>query len=130
MTAEESELIEVYGLDAEQIFWRRSKIAEIGGSVDYFKREYPLTPDEAFMASNFDSFITADLVMRARKVKDIEPYGPLIIGVDPAGKGADSTAIAWRQGHCITKIEKLMALIRWKWRVWLLKLSATISRLK
>jgi len=58
------------------------------------------------MASNFDSFITADLVMRARKVKDIEPYVPLIIGVDPAGKGADSTAIAWRQGHCITKIEK------------------------
>ena len=48
------------------------------------------------MASNFDSFITADLVMRARKVKDIEPYGPLIIGVDPAAKGADSTAIAWR----------------------------------
>ena len=58
------------------------------------------------MASNFDSFITADLVMRARKVKDIEPYGPLIIGVDPAGMGADSTAIAWRQGHCIKKIEK------------------------
>ena len=58
------------------------------------------------MASNFDSFITADLVMQARKVNDVEPYGPLIIGVDPAGKGADSTAIAWRQGHCITKIEK------------------------
>src|SRR6478752_2833752 len=111
MTVEESELIEAYGLDAEQIFWRRSKIAEIGGSVDYFKREYPLTPDEAFMASNFDSFITAALVMRARKVKDIEPYGPLIIGVDPAGKGADSTAIAWRQGHCITKIEKRHGLV-------------------
>ena len=54
------------------------------------------------MASNFDSFITADLVMRARKVKDIEPYGPLIIGVDPAGKGRRQY-IAWRQGHCITK---------------------------
>ena len=87
MTSEEAEIAEVHGLDAEQIYWRRCKIAEIGGSVDYFKREYPLTPDEAFMASNFDSFITADLVMRARKVKDIEPYGPLIIGVDPAGKG-------------------------------------------
>jgi hypothetical protein len=64
-----------------------------------------LTPDEAFMASNFDSFITADLVIRARK-EEIEPYGPLRIGVDPASKGADSTAIAWRRGHCITKIEK------------------------
>jgi hypothetical protein len=101
-----------HGLDAGQVFWRRSKIAEISGSVDYFKREreYPLTPDEAFLASNFDNFITADLVMRARRVKDIEPYGPLIIGVDPAGKGADSTAIAWRQGHCITKIEKCHGL--------------------
>jgi hypothetical protein len=84
--------------------WRRNKIAALG-SLDYFKREYPLTPDEAFMASNFDSFITADLVMQARK-ETIDPYGPLLIGVDPAGKGADSTAIAWRRGHCITKIEK------------------------
>jgi hypothetical protein len=81
-----------------------NKIAQLG-SLDYFKREYPLTPDEAFMASKFDSFITSDLVMQARK-EEIEPYGPLLIGVDPAGKGADSTAIAWRRGHCITKIEK------------------------
>lgn len=105
MTAEEAELATLHKLDAEQVYWRRCKIAEIGGSVDYFKREYPLTPDEAFMASLFDSFITADMVMRARK-EDIEPYGPLLIGVDPAGKGADSTAIAWRRGHCITKLEK------------------------
>ena len=105
MTAEETEIAGLHKLDAEQMYWRRCKIADLGGSVDYFKREYPLTPDEAFMASNFDSFITADLVMRARK-EEIEPYGPLLIGVDPAGKGADSTAIAWRRGHCITKIEK------------------------
>jgi hypothetical protein len=65
--------------------WRRNKIAQLG-SVDYFKREYPLTPDEAFMASNFDSFITADLVMQARKATDIEPYGLLLVGVDPAGR--------------------------------------------
>ena len=95
MTAKESELAEAHGLDANDIL-AALQDQEIRGSVDYFKREYPLTPDEAFMASNFDSFITADLVVRARKVKDIEPYGPLIIGVDPAGKGADSTAIAWR----------------------------------
>jgi hypothetical protein len=54
---------------------------------------YPLTPDEAFMASQFDSFITADLVMQARK-EEVEPYGPLLIGVDPAGMGDDATAIA------------------------------------
>lgn len=30
--------------------------------------------------------------------------------MDPAGKGADSTAIAWRQDHCITKIERRKGL--------------------
>lgn len=106
MTAEEKALAELHSLDAEQIYWRRNKIANMLGNVDRFKSEFPLTPDEAFMASQFDSFITADLVMPARKAKDIEPYGNLIVGVDPAGMGDDSTAIAWRRGHCITKIER------------------------
>jgi hypothetical protein len=109
MTIEEKALATLHGLDAEQICWRRNKISQLG-SVDYFKREYPIIPDEAFMASQFDSFITADLVMAARKAKDIEPYGPLLIGVDPAGKGADATAVAWRRGHCIEKIEKRRGL--------------------
>ena len=105
MTAEEQGLATLHSLDAEQIMWRRNKISQLG-SLDYFKREYPLTPDEAFMASDFDSFITADLVMVARKTTDIEPTGPLLIGVDPAGMGDDATAIAWRRGHRITKIER------------------------
>jgi hypothetical protein len=102
MTAEEKTIAEQHGLDAEQIMWRRNKISQLG-SVDHFQREYPLTPSEAFMSSQFDSFITADLVMAARKTRDIEPYGPLLIGVDPAGQGDDATAIAWRRGHCITE---------------------------
>ena len=105
MTSEETALAELHGLDAEQIFWRRRKIAELR-SEDLFKREYPLTPSEAFMASNFDSFITSDIVLAARKTTDVEPYGPLMIGIDPAGQGDDATAIAWRQGHAITKIER------------------------
>jgi len=107
-TTEEKHIAELHGLDDEQLYWRRLKIAELRDEAR-FKREYPLTADEAFMASSFDSFITADLVMKARREK-IEPYGGLILGVDPAGKGADSTAIAWRQGHCITKIERRKGL--------------------
>ncbi|WP_152535364.1 hypothetical protein [Bradyrhizobium sp. Ai1a-2] len=61
------------------------------------------------MASNFESYITTDLVMRARK-EEIDPHGPLIVGVDPAGKGADSTAIAWRRGHRIVKAERRRGL--------------------
>ena len=110
MSSDEKQLAELHKLDAEQIYWRRRKIAGIGASEDYFKREFPMTPDEAFLASKFDSFITGDLVMAARKETDIEAYGPLLIGVDPTGMGADSTAIAWRQGHCITKIEKRRGL--------------------
>ena len=69
-SADEVKLAELQGLDDEQLYWRRLKIAELRNE-DLFKREYPLTPDEAFMASNFDSFITADLVFAARK-EDIE----------------------------------------------------------
>ena len=104
-TADEQQVAALHSLDHEQLQWRRNKISQLG-SVEYFQREFPLTPDEAFLSSQFDSFITSDLVMAARKTTDIEPYGPLLIGVDPAGQGDDATAIAWRQGHCITKIEK------------------------
>jgi hypothetical protein len=40
----------------------------------------------------------------------IEPYGPTIIGVDPAGSGPDRTALAWRRGRSITKIESWRGL--------------------
>jgi len=70
-----------------------------------FPQEYPLTPDSAFVSSDFDSVIRPELVVAARKLKDVAPYGSAIVGVDPAGMGADRTSIAWRRGHCIEKIE-------------------------
>jgi hypothetical protein len=108
MDAEEAKIAELHGLDVEQIAWRRAKIGQLG-SADRFPQEYPLVASEAFISSTFDSFIPADLVIRARREK-VEPYGPLIIGVDPAGMGADRTSIAWRQGHVITKIESRRGL--------------------
>jgi hypothetical protein len=108
MTDDEAKLAELHGLDAEQIAWRRAKISQLG-SEEYFAQEYPLIASEAFIASSFDSFIPAELVLRARKEK-IEPYGGLIIGVDPASVGVDATAIAWRRGHCVLKVEKRRGL--------------------
>jgi hypothetical protein len=107
MTSEEKALAETLKLDAEQICWRRNKVGQLG---ELWAQEYPSSSSEAFVSDSFDSFIPASLVLQARKQTDIEPYGPLVIGVDPAGKGADSTAIAWRQGHCITKIERRRGL--------------------
>ena len=109
MDAEEKKLAELHNLDREQIAWRRAKIAQLG-SVDYFAQEYPLTPSEAFISSSFDSFIPAALVIKARREKIDELFGPLIIGVDPAGMGADRTSIAWRRGRQIIKIESRKGL--------------------
>ena len=60
-------------------------------------------------------------MLRARKEK-IEPHGPLIIGVDPAGMGADATAIAWRRGHVITKIEKRRGVDTMQTTGWIAKI--------
>jgi hypothetical protein len=68
-------------------------------------------------------------VLRACK-EEIEPYGPLIVGVDPARKGADSTAIAWRRGHCIVKTERRHRLDTMELRAGLLRLSVRTSRLR
>jgi hypothetical protein len=103
VAADEVELMEVHALDHEQLVWRRAKINQLGSS-EYFCQEYPLTPSEAFISSEFDSFIPASLVLRARQ-EQLEGYGGLIVGVDPAGTGVDRTSIAWRKGHCITKVE-------------------------
>jgi len=105
---EELDLMEMHGLDREQIFWRRNKIAQLP-NPETFPQEYPLVASEAFIASSFDSFIPADLVLRARK-ENIEPHGRLIVGVDPASTGPDRTSIAFRQGHCITKVESKRGL--------------------
>jgi hypothetical protein len=106
--ADERQLMELHGLAPEQIAWRRAKISQLG-SADYFCQEYPATAAEAFVSSTFDSFIPANLVIKARQ-ETIEPYGPLLIGVDPAGVSGGRTSIAWRQGSCITKIESRRGL--------------------
>jgi hypothetical protein len=80
--ADERALMELHGLEPEQIAWRRAKISQLG-SADYFCQEYPITAAEAFVSSTFDSFIPAPLVIAARREK-IEAFGPLILGVVPA----------------------------------------------
>jgi hypothetical protein len=68
-----------------------------------------LLASEAFISSNFDSFIPAELVIKARREK-VDPYGVLIVGVDPAGTGADRTSIAWRRGRRIERVESRRGL--------------------
>jgi hypothetical protein len=54
-TDEEQSLVNRFGLDDEQLVWRRSKIHELK-SLDSFKQEYPNTVEEAFIFSGRGAF--------------------------------------------------------------------------
>lgn len=67
-TEEERKLQEQFGLDEEQLAWRRWCIrTNCGGDVNLFRQEYPCTPDEAFLLSG-DAFFDNDVIMARRRV--------------------------------------------------------------
>lgn len=103
LDAEEVEYAALYGLDHEQMAWRRNKIVELKDPI-LFKQEYPATAAEAFQMSGHDSFIPGHLLAAARKAK-CEPSGPLVIGFDPAWLGNDRHSMARRRGRAVTKVE-------------------------
>ena len=95
---DEEEYKELYCLTNEQVYWRRSKIVELGDPM-LFKQEYPATSAEAFQVSGLDPLIKPERVIKARKCKIKEPFGPRALGVDPARFGDDRTSITLRQGR-------------------------------
>ncbi len=65
LTAEETELKAAFGLDDEQIMWRRWCIRNnCGGDLEYFHQEYPATPEEAFIATGAAVFSRAAILLR------------------------------------------------------------------
>ena len=99
---DELALLDVYEFTFDQLAWRRLKIVElsVGGidGVKAFMSEYPNSPTEAFQTTGEDSFITPEVVMPCRK-SICQPYGQLIVGVDPARFGDDRTSIIRRKGR-------------------------------
>lgn len=102
---EELEYKELHGCTDENLIWRRTKIAELGG-IPHFRQEYPATIDEAFQTSG-GGLIKAENVLKARKrgkEKAVDSaQSPIVMGVDPARDG-DRTAIAFRRGREFPKI--------------------------
>ena len=94
---EEREYADAYGLDDEQLVWRRNKIASLGEDW-LFKQEYPANAQEAFQTSGDESYIKPQAIMRARKAT-AEPYGSKVGGLDVARYGDDSSALYIRQGR-------------------------------
>jgi hypothetical protein len=95
MDEEERQYMSAYGLDLEQMAWRRAKIIDLKDEM-LFKQEYPATAAEAFQVSGTDPYIPPAMVLAARKAK-AEPFGEKKLGVDPARFGDDRTSICFRQ---------------------------------
>jgi hypothetical protein len=47
---EEKALLQKYHASMEQLNWRRDKIVDFGGDLDYFHQEYPVDDEEAFIS--------------------------------------------------------------------------------
>lgn len=116
LTDDERDWIELYqynGLTKKHLAWRRNKLNDFDGDYDQkcrgFRQEYPFTDEEAFINSITDTFITVEPVIRARKMR-VDSESPLIIGVDPARGGVDKSAICWRKGRLVYKIETYQGL--------------------
>lgn len=109
LTPDDREYQAAYDLDLEQMQWRANKIASYGHGFEWlFKQEYPATPAEAFQTSTTNPLINPNHVMAAVNSDYRHFSGPLVIGCDPAGDGindADRTAIAFRQGRVVKRME-------------------------
>ena len=90
-TIEEQDLVDQFGLDDEQLVWRRRKIAANGREL--FMQEYPCTPDEAFIASGRPVFNPEQVVERLSKLEgpvcrmDVEETAAgLVVADSPVGR--------------------------------------------
>jgi hypothetical protein len=102
LTEEEKTLVQTFELDNEQIQFRRTKIAKMGNDTARFQRDYPLTSEEAFNSSLTNILIQSEKVLKARAKGRLAYYqaiGNLVLGVDVAREGDDSTALVLRQGR-------------------------------
>lgn len=96
------------GLKEGHLNWRRIKLQDFKGDYDQrcrkFRQEYPFTDDEAFLSSITDTFINVEWVKKAR-INRVESESNLVIGLDPARKGDDRTAIIRRKGRKAYNLE-------------------------
>lgn len=92
-TRQEQELAQVYGLDDEQLAWRRWCIAtQCQGDEDLFRQEYPSSPDEAFIATGRCVFDKPSLVLRRRQVQKL----PWQQGQFRITFGPDDRIVSWQ----------------------------------
>jgi len=106
---DDKEYGELFKLNNKQLFWRRRKIEEFRGDEVLFKREYPLSIEEAFLSKEgmlFDIYKIKEAMNRVKIIgdEDNSKLYPLLLGVDPAReKTGDRTILALRRGKDFIK---------------------------
>lgn len=87
---DEGSLVDQYGLNYNQLFWRRERIDNsCQGSMDMFKREYPSNDIEAFMAQDTPVLHTRSLEWYRDRAEPSKKIGYML--PDIAGKREDGT---------------------------------------
>jgi hypothetical protein len=106
LSAEDIKYQNAYGLDLEQMAWRNNKIITYGPGFEWlFDQEYPATPALAFRSATSNPLISPTTVMAAVNSAYRTQTGALVIGCDPAEYGDDRTAIVFRQGRTVFRVE-------------------------
>lgn len=89
-TEDEERMREAYGLDDEQLAWRRWCIANnLRGDAEKFKQEYPSCPEEAFLTSGNPFFDNEKVLLRLRSVPEPAAQGRFVYGESENGKPLD-----------------------------------------
>lgn len=113
LTEEEKHIKQTYQLTDGQLRFRRQKIAQLG-DVRRFRQEYPLSIQDAFVGDTDRSFIGQFEIEKASGpanpiVGDKE--APVIIGIDPSGKGKDASAYCVRVGRIVERCEEFRDMV-------------------
>lgn len=107
LTEEEAKYKAAYKLTDGQMVWKRNKTASYEEGMEWlFDQEYPGCAELAFQAPTGNPLISPLLVSAAQNSGYVDQYGALIIGCDPSeGIGKDRTAIAFRRGRVVFRVE-------------------------
>lgn len=96
LTTEEKTYQDTHNLTLPQMFWRRSKIYELG-TIWTFRREYPATVEEAFHAELPGALWNRETIQTNRKHRDDVPdMRRIVVAIDPAttsNRSSDETGI-------------------------------------
>lgn len=84
LTPEEKELKRIYSLTNDQLEWRRRTIRnKCNNDLDQFHQEYPICPEEAFLASGRCAFNQEQLNRQLKRVTEPIARGYFDYDIDP-----------------------------------------------